>query len=244
MLKSGRIAVLLASCLGFGVLVMGCFPVPSIEPQEAVNPVGTTHTVTGTITEGEIPDLPDICDILPESCEQLQASTTQLSDNVFFEVIAGPNAGRHSDGDCGDGNDPCNIDGEGSISWTYRGTGGPGLDTIQFCPLFGASIEESKALLANLISTVAREAGVSEAELLKRANLQNGSDKMAEVDPGCVGATKEWFLEPSRPNIGAGLSGLFAGQPTALPTAPAPAAVAPASNPTIRPPSTGDAALR
>jgi len=224
---------------------MGCFPVPSIEPQEAVNPVGTTHTVTGTITEGEIPDLPDICDILPESCDQLEASSSVLTDNVFFQVIAGPNAGQHSDGDCGDGNDPCSIDGEGSVSWTYLGTGGPGLDTIQFCPLLGASIEESKATVANLIRTAAGEAGVSEADLLKKANLQNGNDEMAEVDPGCVGATKEWFLEPTtRPNIGAGLSGLFAGQPTALPTAVGPASAPVAPSQTIRPPSTGNAGLR
>jgi len=45
-----------------------------------------------------------------------------------------------------------------------------------------------------------------------------------------------------QPNIGAGLSGLFAGQPTPLPTAPS--AVAPAANaPSISPPRTGDAGL-
>jgi hypothetical protein len=44
------------------------------------------------------------------------------------------------------------------------------------------------------------------------------------------------------PNIGAGLSGLFAGQPTPLPTAPG--AVAPAATaPTISPPRTGDGGL-
>jgi len=41
------------------------------------------------------------------------------------------------------------------------------------------------------------------------------------------------------------LGGLFAGQPTALPTAPAPAAVAPAAQaPSISPPRTGDAGLK
>jgi hypothetical protein len=48
--------------------------------------------------------------------------------------------------------------------------------------------------------------------------------------------------EAQRPNIGAGLSGLFQGQPTPLPTAPS--AVAPAATaPTISPPRTGDAGL-
>lgn len=48
--------------------------------------------------------------------------------------------------------------------------------------------------------------------------------------------------DTQRPNIGAGLSGLFQGQPTPLPTAPS--AVAPAATaPTISPPRTGDAGL-
>ena len=47
-----------------------------------------------------------------------------------------------------------------------------------------------------------------------------------------------------RPNIGAGLSGLFQGQPTPLPTAPSAVAPAPAATaPTISPPRTGDAGL-
>jgi hypothetical protein len=44
-----------------------------------------------------------------------------------------------------------------------------------------------------------------------------------------------------RPNIGAGLSGLFTGQPTPLPTAPS-AAAPPATSP-ITPPRTGDGGL-
>ena len=43
-----------------------------------------------------------------------------------------------------------------------------------------------------------------------------------------------------RPNLGGGLGGLFAGQPTPLPTAVAPAATAPV----ITPPRTGDAGLK
>ena len=58
-------------------------------------------------------------------------------------------------------------------------------------------------------------------------------------DIGCTFVNRE-----VRPNLGAGLGGLFAGQPTPLPTA-RPAAVAPAATaPSISPPRTGDAGLR
>ena len=60
-----------------------------------------------------------------------------------------------------------------------------------------------------------------------------GLDNIQVDDSHCV---------TQRPNIGAGLSGLFQGQPTPLPTAPS--AVAPAATaPTISPPRTGDAGL-
>ena len=64
--------------------------------------------------------------------------------------------------------------------------------------------------------------------------------------PGTVDVTAEasvlYVAQVRRPNIGAGLSGLFAGQPTPLPTAPG--AVAPAATaPTISPPRTGDGGL-
>ena len=59
---------------------------------------------------------------------------------------------------------------------------------------------------------------------------------------GCGNDRREDNSNQRPPNIGAGLSGLFQGQPTALPTAPS--AVAPAATaPTISPPRTGDGGL-
>jgi hypothetical protein len=59
-------------------------------------------------------------------------------------------------------------------------------------------------------------------------------------DPQACGEARQ--ERPRPPSIGAGLSGLFVGQPTPLPTAPA--AVAPAAtSPVITPPRTGDAGL-
>ena len=57
------------------------------------------------------------------------------------------------------------------------------------------------------------------------------------------GITCTFYNQAQRSQLN--LGGLFAGQPTALPTAPAPAAVAPAAQaPSIAPPRTGDAGLK
>ena len=79
------------------------------------------------------------------------------------------------------------------------------------------------------VSFVAGISNVGDAGYPSRLGLDN----VRVDDSHCV---------TQRPNIGAGLSGLFQGQPTPLPTAPS--AVAPAATaPTISPPRTGDAGL-
>jgi hypothetical protein len=70
-------------------------------------------------------------------------------------------------------------------------------------------------------------------------SMQDSVNTGGRNDIECTFVNRE-----ERPNLGAGLSGLFAGQPTPLPTA-RPAAVAPAATaPSISPPRTGEAGLK
>jgi hypothetical protein len=128
-------------------------------------------------------------------------------------------------------------------SWTYQSNGIAGTDVIDVC--VGEVPPED---------SLPTEGGMVEELLVDVINDTLGGDYYDSIeDFFCQTVEKTWVAPtatpqpqnttaPSRPNIGAGLSGLFAGQPTALPTATAPAAVAPST--TIRPPSTGDAGLR
>lgn len=86
----------------------------TLDPPTDENAVGTSHTVTATITSGGNPS-PGIL--------------------VSFSVVAGPNAGQISDpntGECALNND-CTTAANGQVSWTYTSNGVPGIDTIQAC---------------------------------------------------------------------------------------------------------------
>jgi len=251
MVNSKHFAAVIAALLT--VIATGC--ITSFEPQTAVNPVGTEHTVTVTI---ELPDDFDeeeaedaLCDLLEEifpefeECQPEQMSAqAQVGPASHiqhdFEVISGPNQGEFAD----EGDDDIVVEPfeDGArASWTYRSNGVPGTDVIRYCnalsimqiELFYEFYEEES------------EDPLSEEEFYEAivdfSNDQFGTDFDSLEDIFCRTVTKTW-VEERRPSIGAGLSGLFAGQPTALPTAPAPAAVAPST--TIRPPSTGDAGLK
>jgi hypothetical protein len=100
----------------------------------------------------------------------------------------------------------------------------PGIAALQLAP-----VEVSPS--ACLVGT---EIGAS-------AVTPNGDGTIDITAEASVRYVAERRNEPQRPNIGAGLSGLFVGQPTPLPTTP-PSAVMPAS-PTIRPPNTGSGGL-
>ena len=83
----------------------------SLSPATATNDTGTDHIVTATV---EIDGIPEVGGL------------------ITFEVISGPNAGLMSipnNGECST-NDDCTTDGNGQVSWTYRGGKVPGTDTI------------------------------------------------------------------------------------------------------------------
>ncbi|MCS6804773.1 MAG: Ig-like domain-containing protein [Blastocatellia bacterium] len=75
-------------------------PACSLSPPSATNPVGTTHTVTVTVTNGGSP-----------------ASGIAVN----FNVTSGPNAGQSGMG---------TTDSNGQATFTYTGSGGAGTDTI------------------------------------------------------------------------------------------------------------------
>jgi hypothetical protein len=239
-----------------GLLVLlstGC--IVSMEPETATNPVGTEHTVTVTLEE---PDVTEeefeefLCELfeelLPEEeetpCTVLEAVSPADHIDHDFEVIDGPNAGTHSEG--GDIIIIEETPGRAVLSWTYTSNGIPGRDLIRFCD--AGVIQELEFFYALYVEEV------EEAELTEEEFFQFFVDFFNDAldteyedleDMLCETVTKTWVddrQERSRPNIGAGLSGLFQGQPTALPTAPAPVATAP--NQGIRPPNTGDGGLR
>jgi len=258
MVRTKYFAAVVAAILT--VLATGC--IVSFEPETAVNPVGTEHTVTVTLRASNELTEELLCDILEDALEEIEESgefddfefpsdpcgqqnpvgTADLAD-VYFEVIAGPNVGTNSDedGECEPSCTETNADNE--ISWTYPSNGVAGTDIIRVC---GSTLFEPDTILGDVNSSQLTEEellALLEEIFLDAINDELGSDYESLDELECQEVEKTW-VDPvqQRPNIGAGLSGLFAGQPTALPTAPAPAAVAPSQ--TIRPPSTGDAGLR
>lgn len=73
----------------------------TLAPTYAINPVGTDHTVTATVVDDAGAPVPGI--------------------EVDFDILSGPNVG-------GTGSDT--TDAAGMASFTYTGSGGPGIDTI------------------------------------------------------------------------------------------------------------------
>jgi len=100
----------------------------TLAPSSATNDAGTEHTVTATV---------------------LTNGTQDPGELVTFEVISGPNAGKMSDPNSGEctPNDDCTTDANGQVSWTYRGDGGFGTDTIiaSFVDITGLTIESDPA---------------------------------------------------------------------------------------------------
>lgn len=78
-------------------------PAISLSPATDTNPVGTNHTVTATVTDGGV---------------------AQADVDVAFEVTKGPNTGDKA---------TATTDANGKASFTYKGDGGDGTDTIEAC---------------------------------------------------------------------------------------------------------------
>jgi hypothetical protein len=229
------------------ILATGC--IVSFEPEQATNPVGTEHTVTVELRDPTAFDEQELCEIYieileeilgeeaPEDiCEEefLDPNIQDEHEIVHFRVVQGPNTGLNSDDD-GECTPSCAYpDDNDEISWTYRSNGVAGTDIIEVCADF--------IFVPPIIDAAQEDLTEDEFEqlIIDAINDVLGTNYQSEYDLFCSTVSKTWISQRP-PNIGAGLSGLFAGQPTPLPTAAAPAPGAP--SPVIRPPSTGDAGL-
>ena len=87
----------------------------ALAPATATNPVGTTDTVTATVTDSN--------------------GVPQFNVALTFTIVSGPNAG-HS-GTCSPA--ACTTNASGQVTFTYTGSGGAGTDSIQACISQGGS---------------------------------------------------------------------------------------------------------
>lgn len=93
------------------ILASGAKPLGiSLDPVKGSSPVGTTHTVTATLTDPTKDNPPPVPNKL-----------------IGFRVLNGPNKG--TSGTCTP--DSCTTDATGQVTWTYVGDGGEGDDSIQ-----------------------------------------------------------------------------------------------------------------
>jgi hypothetical protein len=90
-----------------------------LTPTTATNFVGTSHTVTATVT----------------STDSAGHPTAGAGVPVEFDVVSGPNTGQTSHpvntGTCSPAD--CTTDSSGKVSWTYTSNGQAGTDTIRAC---------------------------------------------------------------------------------------------------------------
>lgn len=104
-----------------------------LDPPQAENPAGTSHTVTATVTDFLGNPAPGVL--------------------VSFEVTSGPNIGEVSDpntGECTANND-CTTDANGQVSWTYTSNGAIGTDTIIASFATNGEVVPSKEVIKNWI---------------------------------------------------------------------------------------------
>ncbi|HEY7269559.1 MAG TPA: hypothetical protein VH951_07005, partial [Dehalococcoidia bacterium] len=186
------------------VLAAGC--IESVTPDGVTNVVGQSHTVTATINEERTQS------VLGQSVivrpQQLEGAPT-----VLFEILSGPNAGKHSTDDCQPG---CEIEPESTtISWTYVGTGGAGTDVIRVCTVEeGTTIEET---LADFEESLAEEQ-ITVEDFLAEVNDVLGTNFTSLEDLFCDTVTKIWVrptpvpqpTEVRRVNVGGAVGAVVA----------------------------------
>jgi hypothetical protein len=126
----------------------------------------------------------------------------------------------------------------GVLQWTFTDTSDYALPSGNLLRFFEDDVTTSQGeAAAGSAACIGIYDGVLEADEV--ADL--GTDGCGRRGSGRPPAPEQ---RPRPPNIGAGLSGLFNGQPTPLPTAPSAVAPAPAAtSPVITPPRTGDGGL-
>jgi len=90
------------------ILMLGCV---GLSPEESVNPVGTSHTVTATFGNGS------------------GSPTVGLA--VTFTITSGPNAGQTHN---------ATTDANGQATFTYTSNGQMGKDTIKVCDNPGCTL--------------------------------------------------------------------------------------------------------
>lgn len=94
-----------------------------LSPAEAINPVGTDHTVTAKVQDNAGAPIPGV--------------------SVTFSVIAGPNEGLTGD---------VLTDANGEAEWTYTSNGEEGTDTIQACSNLVASATDVPVVCSNEVT--------------------------------------------------------------------------------------------
>ena len=251
-----------------GGLVLALGSGCAFEPSSAVNEVGTEHTVSVTVLGGTLLDI-----LSGGNPEDVEVGVVSINQLVRFRVISGPNAGVQSNSDCSPScNDP-DENRRISWTYSSNGAPGTDTievcvmaDVIDFDPETATGeeislLEQKLDALANSLnapyngeavllinSYLPQLLSMDPEDAIDAVNKLLDTDYIDLEDALCESVEKTWVpvKEPRQsarpPNIGAGLSGLFQGQPTPLPTT---SVLTPSAlTVQIRPPSTGDAAMK
>jgi hypothetical protein len=166
--------------------------IESLEPDGVTNVVGASHTVTLTtgVTTTQVRGAQLQSIINSQQVKPLQEIPTAF--HITFEVLSGPNAGKHSTNDCVPGCDiPTDVN---EVSWTYTGTGGPGTDVIRGCVLPPNTTLSDTLLLLEQEILSSNFSSVEEFLTLLNETFDTEFDSIQDLV--CLEVTKIW-VEPT-----------------------------------------------